>query len=154
MKKITQNDVWIPVIVGSVIGIIMAAVALINFQRTVSPIIVEAPEVKNPVGAPLPFEKFNVSKYVLIGKDIPTEVATSSPTRAYLEITNLSGATSTTLANQPIFCSTSSTVAPYTGFVVYASTTGKVFTRENGVPTGRVYCVAPTATTAAAVVDR
>lgn len=103
------------------------------------------------------FGPFTRSTRVFIGPT-PTKVATSSPNRTFLEISNISNATST--AGSAIFCSTSlerdtyvqGAATAYSGITIFASST-KRFTRNEGMPTQAIYCINPAATTSVTVVE-
>ncbi len=85
---------------------------------------------------------------VYVGKDIDTTVAASSSARQYLEITNLSGATTTA---QPLYCNVGNVAAPFTGFVIQSSST-KIFNLDN-LPRGAVHCRYQFSTTSVGVID-
>lgn len=90
-----------------------------------------------------------VATSVWVGKDISTTLVASSTGRQYLEISNISGATST---SQALYCNVNGASASlYTAFVVHASST-KVFTLDN-MYRGALNCRFPVASSTVTVVE-
>ena len=82
------------------------------------------------------------------GKDVSTEVVAANPSRRYLEIANLSGATTTP---QALYCNIGATATPYSGMVIHASSS-KVFDLDN-LPRSAVNCRYTHSTTSVGVID-
>lgn len=94
--------------------------------------------------------EFLTSTNVWVGKDVDTLVAASSTGRTYLQISNLSGATST---RQDLYCNVNDVaVTLYSGLVIFASST-YVFDFDN-LYRGSLYCRFPVATSSVAVLER
>lgn len=126
------------------------------------PRIVNEPQVQTSFGGTVDsFGQFTRNAQYFVGKDLAVKVASSSPNRVYLEIANLSGATTTARA---IYCTTvaggvtdtltktNAGLLDYTGFVIQASSS-KVFTRSSGIPTQAIYCTNPVSTSTVSVVE-
>lgn len=101
-------------------------------------------------GADDPVFAYATSSSVYVGKDIPTVVAQYSKGRSYLEITNLSGATST-----PNMISCAVGVAPvlYKGITIFASST-RSWGRDQSVPVGQIRCIAAGASSTIAILEK
>lgn len=93
--------------------------------------------------------KFGTSTAMWIGKDIPTQVAYYNERRSFFEIGNLSGATSTA---QTIYCSTNSKITKYNGIPVQASSS-KSFYPNDMIFTAPLYCISPTSSSTAVIIE-
>lgn len=137
---------------------IVLAVMYINKPVPVAPVTTYVPEL----GAAQTFSQPVSATIGYIGKGYATRAVGPNAGRTYLEISNLSGATSTA---QTIYCITSKeTVATsstamtvgsatsYIGFAIQASSS-KVFSVQTGLPSVSVYCINPIASSTIATVD-
>ncbi len=93
--------------------------------------------------------KFGTSTTMWIGKDIPTQVSWYNERRAFFEVGNLSGATSTA---QTIYCSTNSSITRYNGIPVQASSS-RSFYLNDMIFTGPLYCISPTSSSTAVIIE-
>lgn len=108
----------------------------------------------NPVGAAIGLDEsvqsYATSSSVYVGKDIPTVVTNLSQGRSYLEISNLSGATSTA---QVISCAINgATPVLYKGITIFASST-RIWTRDH-IPATRMTCISSGASSTISIIER
>jgi len=108
------------------------------------------PVANGQTGLDDPITKYQVSTSVWVGKDIATTVAAASPGRSYLEISNISGATSTPTS---IYCAVGVEPVLYKGIVITASST-RMWGRQDSVPTGPVKCLSANASSTVTVVSK
>lgn len=96
---------------------------------------------------------YSTSTKIWVGTSVVTNlyttVAPASNGRTYLEITNLSGATSTP---QAIYCKVGENPVKYEGIVIQASSTRTW--EKSHVPVGAVKCIFPVSSSTVAVVER
>ena len=97
-----------------------------------------------------PVNKYQTSSSAWVGKDIVTTVITASPGRSYLEITNISGATSTPTS---VYCAVGATPELYKGIVITASST-RIWGRQDSVPVGAVKCLSANASSTVTIVAK
>jgi hypothetical protein len=89
------------------------------------------------------------SSQIFVGSDLATTIATTSTARRLLQITNMSGATSTA---QVLSCSyNSASVTLYSGLIVFASSTATF--DLNNLYTGPLRCKFPAATSSVTVTE-
>lgn len=86
---------------------------------------------------------------VWVGKDISTLIVATSTGRSYLEIANISGATSTA---QALYCNVNGKEAVlYSGLVVHASSS-RLFNLD-GLYRGALYCKFPVASSTVTILE-
>jgi hypothetical protein len=104
---------------------------------------VNAPSLVKAASDIISFQTIPTSTGVYVGTADTLLIATNTA-RTYLEISNVSGATTTA---QTLYCAPNGAAATaYSGFTLFASTT-KVFSVDNDYQ-GALHCIAPVGSTA------
>jgi hypothetical protein len=126
------------------VSLLAALVGGIVVLRTVAPSIAKAAsDIVGIVTIP-------TATSVWIGKDIDTTLIATNTARMYMEISNISGATST---GSGIYCNVNGkTATPYSGFAMFASST-KTFAVDN-LYQGALHCRASDASSTVTLIER